>query len=243
MSKSKRYQLTTIGYYDIIRFMMELESSLNKEVMQSKYDCVLVHGYWMSQSENGITKLSEKSEFMADAAGLLYKNGISQKFVISIGHLWGESFPALNDLIADRLINVYSVPKENIIVVGDAKNTEEEIEGFLEVSNEKGLENLANVAFYSHFWSMQEAELKHGIKPMPAEEIIFKYGNPEMKRKLIVHTIKYGGSFVLYNAIKRFVGKFKWGKEMMMTKSHTDRSKKGNVTPIASVDGYVVRKS
>lgn len=136
-------------------YSKELDFKLN-----STYDAVLVHSYWLSRNRMVMDyqvdefRGSLRTRLATRAAVLLGEN--AEKIVFTGGHLKGPSYSSTAGLSKNEAISKYGVSDERIIALEKAYGTEEEIDIFKELAEENGWKNVALIGFKKHFKTIKE---------------------------------------------------------------------------------------
>lgn len=164
------------------RYSKEIDAKLN-----SKYDAVLVHSYWLSRIGAGQPdfKGSLRTRLATRAAMLLGEN--AGQIVFAGGHLKGPSYPSTAYLSKRDALNKYKIPQERITVRPEAYGTEEEINIFKELAKENGWKNVALIGFKKHFKSISKfmpegTDEEFYVSYLAVEDIISKKDNEKVQK-------------------------------------------------------------
>ncbi len=181
--------------------MIEILLNHEPEPPISPFDAVLVHCYW--PSEKNRFNLGLRTRLADRAAALVYDGGKGVKnIVLTGGHIWGSEYPSSAQLMGKELEEKYRIPKEAIIIRGDAQSTLGEVETFMELAREKGWTRLLDIASGKHLWTIPGILKKYGENVVwrSNEEILKdKDQNPHIKKLLKkLGRSKYELSFMIY---------------------------------------------
>lgn len=154
------------------------EQPMSPDVKKSRYDALLVHGYWLTE-KRGKTALALRSRLATRAAALLYKEGRVGKIFLGAGKLWGDGYQSVGELMRQELETIYGIPHEDIITEDKAYSTGGEVKRFLQHARENGWTNLLDVAFDQHLRTIPDAFRQYkGKASFESVEQIIKDSKP-----------------------------------------------------------------
>lgn len=201
------------------------------------FDAVLIHAYWLSQKgDKGEVKLSLRSHLAVLASSLFYHKGQGARVVVfTAGRIWGPNYPSLSALMAQELHEQYKVPSSHIVTSEEAINTKEEIDVFLKLAKENKWQNLADIAYESHFWTIPHFYEKRNqtFERLPIEDLILGLGSLEEQREIRSFANSfYERNYRLYQTVVSVLmsldSDYRW---LLGRLSHNYRAHKGGTSP------------
>lgn len=172
---------------------------------EEKFDAILVRGYWLSQrGSTSPVKTSLRSHLLDRAVTTLYHNGIVDNIILTVGHVWGNGYPSVAEVMKGELVQKYRIPERSIHIVPEALNTDDETALFLKLADENEWKELVDLNYKTHS-SAKGTYATRGryAEPIYAEEILIQ-DDPRVQnlvRRLLKS--KYERNFKLYELWKK----------------------------------------
>lgn len=189
--------LFLLGTIAIIAFTPQVKK------ITHRYDAVVIHGYWLSQKDNGPVGLSFRSMLAVKAAAYLYRNDVTNIFVVPAGPVWGSTYPSIGKVMSSELQKI-GVPAKNIIVADSGMDTNQEVAIFLSLAKEHHWQSLGDLAAAQHSSVIQALyqNRQTSVDLLSYEDIIRQYGTPDEKKILasFSHSF-YEYDFTLYEQL------------------------------------------
>lgn len=176
-------------------------------MQENKYDAILVHGYWLSQRGDGRIKPSLRSHLSNRVAANMYHHGNVDNIILTAGYTWSNDYPSQAEVMKTELVRKYKIHESSVHIVPEGTDTYEETRLFLELADEKGWGNLADLSFGTHRHSVKKtyeilgrrAELLH------TEEILMQDDARVQNLVRRLSRSKYELNFKLYELVKRLM--------------------------------------
>ena len=196
-----------VGIVVITFFAVFLFQKTPQTTHISHTNALLLHGYWLSQKDNGPVSLSLRSEMEVKAAYLLYKNNKTEYLVITAGPIWGNTYPPLGVIMTQRLMQL-GVPTSKIILIPTAMDTYEEIHVFLTTARQHHWQSLGDLAAFRHDLTIPQlfATQHASAIYLSVEQVLTQMGDRSDQKMVqnIAHSI-YDLGFGLYEFCVRVI--------------------------------------
>lgn len=169
------------------------------------YDAALIHGYWPSQRRAGPYTQGLRGRTVTRAAAYEFRRGSIGTIVITNGRVWGEDYDPVSYLMRRDLVNKFKIPEDKVLVSGDARTTEQEVNQFLDVARENSWHNLLDIAFRTHHLTIPQLYPDTDVTiNFKSVEHIFREQEGRWKRKFMrkLSTSQYEVNFILYELIQ-----------------------------------------
>lgn len=205
--------------------------------IEPRYDAVLVHGYWLSRSNQTHNiegfKGSLRSRLATRAGADLYHSEGPMKLVFTGGQLKGPNYPATSELSRKEAEDKYGVLAEDIVTTATGLDTETESRTFESLAKEHGWKRVGIISFEQHAPSVQRfipqiegATIEH----RSVEEILEKYDYPLVSglAQRLKRSPFYGLGFRGYELAKTIIMNIPGGKNWLYAKNRIARTEKND---------------